>query len=219
MLQGEGWGLLFFFFFGYFLDGCFFSRYFVWMCVSQSQTTILQFLFCLICSYIKCCMCQGTAWVMFVFKNILIMLGTQLSSDCENKYLSLQHAPSSNWILYHHPLTHTHKPPCDLYAIWCFSAGRCGEPGCALGAVGDSSAHPSCCALIWERLCAEEWRAACLSQGSEWLDELCAPEHVCLQTRNARLFCTFLKERLHVQRSSKQPYLCTSLVRLIKVKS
>lgn len=98
--------ICFFFFFGHFLDGCFFSRYFVWMCVSQSQTNILQFL-----SYLqlhKCCMCQGTAWVMFVFKNILIMLGTQLSSDCENKYLSLQHAPSSNWILYHHPLTHTH---------------------------------------------------------------------------------------------------------------
>lgn len=58
--------------------------------------------------------------------------------------------------------------------------------------VDDSSASLSCWALSWEGLCAGEWRAACVWGMNHWAR--CAPKHVRVQSRNAKLLCTFLKE-------------------------
>lgn len=108
-----------------------------------------------------------TAWVAFVFKNIPVMVGTQMSSDCENKCHSLWHSHSNNWIL-HHPLI-----PLDTRTkLWllCYLALIWGVMWVAVQpSVGDSSPRPSCRARTWEGLCAGERKATGVS--GEWTAE------------------------------------------------
>ena len=112
-------------------------------------------------------MCQITAWVAFVFKNVLVMVRTQISSDCDNKVFlcSIHTAITRSFSTYLFP-PDTHIKWWYLWYLVLFwvAMWMAVQPS-----VDDSYPHWSCCALTWEGLCMEEWRAACVSR--EWTAE------------------------------------------------
>lgn len=182
--------------------------YFVSVYVSQRHTNTLKFIFC---SLFICRICQITAWVAFVFKNILIMVGTQMSSDYENKCLSLQHSHSNNCIL-HHPCT-----PSDTHKNTIFML-----PGAFLGVDVDGGA-----ALRGWQLCTSV--LLCTDPGGAVRREM--KGSLCVRGMNSRTKCVhrnmyiykpgmphccapFWRKALH--RTSKQPYFCIWLVKSSK---
>lgn len=196
--------------------GTYFTRYyFVSVYVSEkvykySETYILLYLQLYIC-----CMCQITAWVAFVFKNILIMVGTQMSSDRENKCLSLHRSRSNNWIL-HHLLA---PPPWHTHKIMIFML-----PGAFPG--GDVDGHAALCGwqlstsiLLCTNLGGVVRRGMKGSLrvwgGSSWTK--CVHQNMYAYKRGMPDHCApFWSKALH--RSSKQPYFCTLPVKSIKEK-